>query len=300
MKVRYNPMTAYKIIPVSKGKEMFVNFDTKRKSYSYAKIGPKVGQYLRTYDSGKFGFITILKDVCLPKYTSLPNIEELFFYGFARVQNSNGWGLVNSDGIEILKPQFEEIYIPTECHGNIVIVGKTDEQECMRYGLYFPELNKITEIRYSDFDMKEGYIETELSSCDTDGKETRKYKGLLLYDGTEVFEPTYESVSVFYGDMFKATDFAGKQYLNSVNWMNMSVGADEFYEPVQGFIKVRNARYYAFINVKTGRNITTFKYRDAGRFNEFGFASVKDGITWKFIDTRGTEYTRKFKKLTTN
>jgi len=266
-------MQNYQIITVGKNQQVFFNKDQNYRSPVYRIIGPKVSQYLRTFDGEKFGFMTIHRNVCPPRFSRLPNIADLFFYGFAIMQVGEGWGLVNHNGYDLLEPKFDELYIYNE---DVVIVGKDGF-----YGLFFPNENILTDIKYTDFELKEDYILTFANEL----------QGVLLYDNTEIFEPQYVKVEKFY-DMFKATKQNGKQVLNSFKWRKPSTDADEFFPPKNGGLRARNGKVYALISEDTGNNITPFKYRAVEDYNEFGFALAKDGMlsVIKFVDKSGKEF----------
>lgn len=268
----------YQIIPVSAQRVILFNRETNFKSPAYKRIGPKVGPYMKTFDGHHYGFMTIYRDVCPPRFSKLPEISEIFMFGFSRMQVNGKWGLVNSDGYDMLSAEYDEVYIISE---DIVIVGNNG-----LYGLFYPNTGIITEIKYTDFEMQDGYI---LTFCNV-------LQGILLYDGTEVFEPAYKKVKSFYG-MFLATTLKGKQVLNSSRWREKSSEADEFYPPVNGVLRARNCKYYAFIDEGTGKNITMYKYRDAADFNPMGFAYVKDGLfRLKMVDYEGKEHSN-FKRI---
>lgn len=280
-------MDDIRILRASNNKVILFNFTKKWKSNTYKKISQGPGYYRRTWDGEHYGFITIHNDVCPPKYRELPNVSELFFYGFARVSNDDGlWGLIDTSGFEMLSCEFDEIYIPAEYDGRVVVIGKKQ-----LYGLFFPETGVCTQVEYSDFELKEKYIETTFEYFEEVVQSISKGKGLVLYDGTEIFSPDYANVSLFYDkeEMYIATRKDGKKEIFSRNW-EKPVIADEFFQPTEGFIKARNGKLYAFINQETGKNITRYKYRQAGLFNRLGFATVTDGIFYKIIDTEGNEY----------
>ena len=240
---------------------------------------------MKTFDGEKYGFMTFHSNVCPPRFTKLPKISELFFYGFARMKIGEFWGLVSSSGKDLLKAEFDEIYIyqDTEVDKTVVVVGKNE-----LYGLCIPESNLITEIKYTDFDLKEGYIITF----------SKELKGILLYDGTEVFEPQYKEVEEFYG-MYMATKVAGKKVLNTPKWSRESADADEFYPPVRGGIKARICKSWAMIDAETGRNLTQFIYRELTNFDSNGYAYVRDGfgLSVKKIDRNGTEFANNARML---
>ena len=275
----------FQIIPVGDGKKVFFNRTNNYKSPAYRKISRIVGQYMKTFDGELYGFMNIHRDICPPRFTSLPDISELFFYGFARMKIEKLWGLVSSSGYDILKAQFDEIYIHYEValDKTVVIVGKNG-----LYGLCIPENNLITEIKYTDFELKQEYILTF----------SNELQGILLYDGTEVFEPVYTEVEEFYG-MYMATKPSGKKILKSMQWLKESAEADEFYPPVRGGIRAKICKSFAMIDAETGRNLTQFIYRELTNFDGNGYAYARDGlgISAKRIDRKGVEYSSRVRML---
>lgn len=267
-----------RIIPVGDGKKVFFNRENGYRSPEYQGISKNIGPYMKTFDGEKYGFMTFHSDVCPPRFTKLPKLSELFFYGFARMKIGEFWGLVNSDGKDILPAQFDEIYIhqDTDVDKTVVVVGKNG-----LYGLCIPESGLMTETKYTDFDLKEGYIITF----------SKELKGILLYNGTEVFEPQYKEVEDFYG-MYMATKTSGKKVLNSAKWLRESADADEFYPPVRGGIRARICKSLAMVDAETGRNITQFIYRELTNFDSNGYAYVRDGfgLGVKKIDRNGVEF----------
>ena len=263
------------IIPSEEAKKLFFN----HKKPEYREIGRNVGQYTKIFDGKNYGFKTFYSIVCPPRFTKLPEISELFFYGFARMKIGRFWGLVSARGEDILKAEFDEIHIYHDDSINItaVLIGKND-----LFGLYVPEKNLFTEIKYTDFELHEKYIITS----------SNEFQGILLYDGTEVFKPEHVCVEQFY-DLFLATNTSGKKVLNSPNWLEKSAEADEFYPPMNGGIKARLCKNYAMLDFETGKNITQFLYKDLTNFSRAGFAIVKDGISikCKFIDREGKIHT---------
>lgn len=268
----------YSIISVTHKRVVLYNCDTCKCSRPYNSIGPNVNIYFRTRCADRFGFITIHKDVCAPKYLKIPKISELFFYGFARVQGDEGWGLVDADGYEILETKYRQIYIYNE---EIVIFGNSG-----LYGLFFPATGIKTEAKYTDCELRDTYIITF----------SNEGKGVLLYNGMEIFEPKYANVALFSKSIFEATKQNGNELLNSTKWERTSTEADDFATPVRGFIKARHGNLYAFIDEKTGKNICQFKYRETSDFNDLGFAYVRNGYSIQMLDKAGKEHS-KFKKI---
>lgn len=271
----------FEIIPDGEGKKIFINFDTAYRSPAYLEIGRNLGQYMKTFDGEKYGFMTFHRDVCPPRFTDLPNISELFFYGFARVQIGKFWGLVSDDGREILKAKYDYIYIFSEdlLDSTIVILKRNN-----LYGLYIPAKHFITEVKYSNFILKKGYIKT-LSAC---------CQGILLYNGTQIFNTEYKQVENFHG-MYMATKNSGKKVLKSTKWLKESAEADEFYQPVSGVLKARLSNKFALINADTGENITQFRYCELTNYDSNGYAYARDEIggVVKKIDRNGMEHPNK-------
>ena len=263
------------IISNEEGKRVFFNRKGNMKRPDFVRIGHKVGPYTKTktFDEKKYGFMTTHRNVCPPRFTELPEISELFFYGFARMKIGKFWGLVSANGYDILKAQYEGIYIYHDdiLDRTVVILEKNG-----LYGLYIPYENIVTEIKYTDFELKDEYIITF----------SNELQGILLYNGTELFKPENVKVEYFYG-LFLATKSSGKKLLNSPNWSNESVQADEFYSPMHGGIRARICKNYAMLDLNTGRNITQFLYKEMTNFDRAGFAVVKDGLKCKLLDRDG-------------
>ncbi len=86
------------------GSEMnFENLSNGWKSKAYDEIGPVQGQYMKTRNGKYYGFITIFRDVCEPKYLKIPSLYMLNIYGFTQVQDEMGWTIINETGTEIFK-----------------------------------------------------------------------------------------------------------------------------------------------------------------------------------------------------
>ena len=237
------------------------------KVHRFDWISQRVGRYLKTGRDQKLGILeTSGREICPPRYNKIGNLLNLIRYGIVPVEGDNGWGLLNTNGKEVIKTEYFSFSI-FEVGDNVttVVVLRTKDGH---KALYFPERDIITSDIYISFNFKDTYIE----SISENGN------GVILYSGTEIFEPIYTAVKPFYykSSIFMAKDSSGKLYLGEERWQHHPK-ADKFFIPVNDRIRALNGTRYAFYDALTGKNLTKFIYKEAEDFDDLGFAIVTLG-----------------------
>ena len=169
------------------GSEMnFENLSNGWKSKAYDEIGPVQGQYMKTRNGKYYGFITIFRDVCEPKYLKIPSLYMLNIYGFTQVQDEMGWTIINETGTEIFKKRFKGIYIVNE---ELVVL----EEFNGFIKLYFPQHKCVTQEDFTDIEPDKNFVRTFYG----------QNEGIYLYDGTCILKARYKSALPFGKDTFK-------------------------------------------------------------------------------------------------
>lgn len=254
------------------GSEMnFENLSNGWKSKAYDEIGPVQGQYMKTRNGKYYGFITIFRDVCEPKYIKIPSLYMLNIYGFTQVQDEMGWTIINETGTEIFKKRFKGIYIVNE---ELVVL----EEFNGFIKLYFPQHKCVTQEDFTDIEPDKNFVRTFYG----------QNEGIYLYDGTCILKARYKSALPFGKDTFKGITDRDKEIVNKKGWENPSAEAERIFPETRGFFRAENIEYcpllsrkFAFISGETGEYITGFDFSEAKDFDKSGIAIVRDCVSNK-------------------
>lgn len=263
-------MLHYEIIKNSNGKERFENLVTGWKSKLYDRIYRGCGPYFKTKRGALYGFITPYRECCEPQYLEL-KLPQLIVYGFCRVHSYAGYGIVNTEGVEVLKANCTSVIIHNENFVEFVRNGK-------QY-LYFPQANIAHEAEYKTLKVMRNCIKLY---------DISNYQGIYTTNGVKLFETQYVDIFPVADDVYKAIDEKGHEVLNSEFWEAPSEVCDIIYEMSEGVFRCKRGGYYAYISQKTGRNLTDFIFCQARDFRNFGYALVqKDNGHVQLLDHQG-------------
>lgn len=251
----------------NKGKKVrFENPSSGWKSKPYDEIGPIHGQYMQTRNGKNYGFIDIFKDICEPKYLSISPLFMLNVHGFVTAMDVAGWTLVNTEGVEIFKKRFKEIYI----YSDELVVLK-DFNGSIK--LFFPQFGIVSKEEFTDVEPKHDYVRTFYE----------QKQGIYLYDGTCILNAKYQLAIPFGEDTFKGITFRGLEVVNKKGWKNPTAEVEKIFPEVCGFFRAENiedcptlSRKFAFISGETGEYITGFDFSEARDFRRSGIAIVRD------------------------
>lgn len=250
-------MLHYEIIKNSNGKERFRNLITGWKSKLYDRIYRGCGPYFKTKRGVLYGFITPYRECCEPQYLEL-ELPQLIVYGFCRVHSYAGYGIVNTEGVEVLKANCTSVIIHNE---NLVEFVRDGKQY-----LYFPQANIAHEEEYKTLKVMRNWIKLY---------DYSNYQGLYTTNGVKLFEAQYLDVFPVADDVYKAIDEKSHEVLNSEFWEKPSEVCEIIFQESQGFFRCKQGGRYTYISKETGCNLTDNSFFDAHDFQRTGYALVK-------------------------
>lgn len=245
----------------------------RRQSKIYKKIGEARWQFRLTLSTeNKYGLIkcvgNYVRELLPPVSNSKIDIGQLINFQVTTIELQSGMALIAETGERLLSGK-KEIFVVNE---KLVIFDNGHG----KYHLYNPEINKATTKPYTDFEIKERYIET------IDGE----YYGVLNMDLDEELEALYTRVIPF-GDVYQGITKNGKRVLGSSEWTGPSTVVDKVWPEMNGFFRAYSGTRYGFIRKDNGKNLTQFVFLAAEDFEENGVAIVDTGIGIKVLDKFG-------------
>lgn len=258
---------------ITKNEMALFDKDGHRQSKIYKMIGPPRWQFRITRSSAdKYGILKCVgnhvREIIPTVSNTVIDIGQLINFQVTTIQLDSGMALISDTGEKLLSRK-KEIFVVSE---KLVIFDDGNG----KYRLYNPEIGKATAKSYTDFELKENYIET------IDGK----YHGVLNMSFEEELEALYIRVIPF-GDVYQGFTKNGKRVLGSSKWEKPSTMADKFWPEMNGFFRVYDGTRYGYIRKDTGRNLTQFVFLSASDFEENGLAIVDSGIGIRVLDQFG-------------
>lgn len=249
------------------GNEMiFENLSNGWRSKPYDEIGPKQGQYMKTRNGKYYGFIDIFRDICEPKYLSIPFLYMLNIHGLVAVRDEAGWTLVNTQGVEVLKKRFKGVHI----HSDELVVLE-DFNGFIR--LFFPQFGIVSKEEFTDIDPEQDFVRTFYGQS----------QGIYLYDGTCILKAQYKSAMPFGKNTFKGITARDMEIVSKKGWEAPTAESERIFPEVRGFFRAENIEYcpmlsrkFAYISGETGEYITGFDFSEAKDFDQSGIAIVRD------------------------
>ncbi len=238
-----------------------VEFDTKGK---FAKVGNYYKYALMT-EKGKL--LTPLK------YSQIIIDDSPFPIATNESFNGDTWGYLNSEGVEIIKPQYEGAWAFQD---HVAVVKKDGLM-----GLIDEKGNSILSPKYEAIERR-----FELITAYNGEKF-----GVLSIQGKELTPLIYNSIGTqLYGisDGMLAVEREGKWgFLNVQTWAEVVLEYDMVRHFSGGYAAVNKNGLMGFIN-KSGKPITALKYERVNDFSE-GVAAVSLNGKWGYIDQSGKE-----------
>lgn len=186
-----------------------------------------------------------------------------------KIQKDGKYGLINYDGKELLKNEYDSI-VPMEGIKNALIIEKNG-----KFGISDNEGKIILDPIYLEIinlgkDNKSGYII----------KKDNNLYGIIDYSKNEILESKYDNISKIHGnDLYVVTE-AGKRKLIGKEGQDIQVeGFDEITEILktqgEGFIYIKDGKY-GVMNLN-GENIIQPEYEAIKESKQGIFLVKKDG-----------------------
>lgn len=218
------------------------------------------------------------------KIEAIQNVDESnnlwYEENVLKVQKNGKWGLVNMQGKELLKSEYDEI---TAMKGikNSLLIRKED-----KIGVANDDGSIILDVTYAEVtnlgkDNKSGFIV----------KTSEGKYGIVDYSKNQVLEPKYEGIKNIYGNDLYVVIEAGKEKI--INKQGEEIGANNFDSVAQilkskdaGIIFIKDEKY-GVMNLN-GEIIIAPEYENLKEAKEEILIAKKDGKTG-IIDMSKTE-----------
>ena len=221
------------------------------------------------------------------KYSSLESFE----YGTARVKNNNGWGVINTKGKEVIKPEYDTIYPlihnyrvteKSSKYGLINIFGKVtipckyDEFSTYMDNGYFPfklhdKWGFVSEI--DDILVQFIYDSIALIEDSVFVAKLNGFEGLFDYTGKTLVEPQYDRILYrIFSDGNVSFAKKGDNYaiINSKNELVSKCEYSDLAIPHGEYLTISSYNYdrFCLVNWETGEVKIPYGYDELGDYNE--------------------------------
>ncbi|MCK5757768.1 MAG: WG repeat-containing protein [Clostridiales bacterium] len=265
----------------------------------YKKVG---NLFLKNY---KYGFLNSNFSV---RTEAIYDSVSPFINGKAIVKSESGYGVINSEGIEVIpcdyynKPIIQNDYIVIESDKSVFIEYQFFD---VITGSYKFSINKVAGDQYDSFNL----IKVDLTGSQTEvpGDEyveilypyqdiSSELYGYMDIFGRRIIESLFTEAYPFQQGLARIKHNNLYGYINN----NGKLVIDNIYENAFDFkndyARVRSQGKYGFIN-KDGELLIDYEYTYANDFSNGLSAVTKDGISWFYIDVGGKQaFDEKFKE----
>ena len=215
------------------------------------------------------------------------------------VYTESKWGVIDSSGNIIIKPEYDE-YIVIPDNSKPIFICTTDvNYENNTYKT--KAINQNGEQLFTDYDLIEAienydsnnnlWYETDILKVSKDGKW-----GVISSDGRVIIEPEYDSIEALKGvknslltkkgNNFGIVDYTGAVIIEN-NYKSI-LPISTKYE--NGYIVINNENKYGVINYNKSVAVEA-KYDEIKPvYSNGNYYIVKEGKEWKIVDTDGKEF----------
>lgn len=251
------PMYQEMPIVIDKNKDVFLctyDIDDIQNTYKTKVVNSKNEEIFTEYE----------KVEALENYDEAQNVwyEE----NVLKVQKDGKWGLIDLNGKEILKPEYNSISTLKGIKNSLIIEKNGLFGLVNNKGIKILEPNYMEILNFGD-DYKNGYITVS---------QENKY-GLVNISGNKVLENKYEKIENIYSEKYFVIRESGKQKL--INKEEKEVLTDGFDEITQianqGVVFTKNKKYG--LMDFTSNVLIDAEYEKLEEINTDIFAATKDG-----------------------
>ena len=187
------------------------------------------------------------------------------------------YGLIDIEGKEILKPEYEEISVIKGLKNSILIKkdGKYGLVNTKGAIIINPEYKKIEKL---DDDSTHGYIVVNGEN---------KY-GLVSYAGTKILDNKFEKINPIYGENYFSVEEGGKQkIINTKDETILDDGFDKVEQICTSGVVIVKDEKYGFLDYEENEKIKP-QYEDLKECSKDIFIAKKDG-KYGIIDIENKE-----------